>query len=228
MNIKEFLKFKGYQAKCRQKRGEIFKRYLLPQEGDLIMDLGGEDGTYISRLLPFKTNVYSADIDPIKLKKCTQKGYKTILLDESGKIPFADHYFDIIFCSSVIEHVTIDKKDMERIDTNKEFKLMAQKRQHAFADEIRRATKGYFVQTPYKYFPLESHSRLPVILVVLPRKWQIKIIKFFRKFWFARTSPDWNLLTVKDMKSLFPDAQIIKERSFLFTKSLMAIKTRHN
>jgi hypothetical protein len=226
MNIKEFLKFRGYQAKCRRKRGEIFKKYLKPKEEDLILDLGGEDGAYISQLISFKKHVYIADINKRKLKKSAVKGFKTILLNEDGTIPYKDNYFDIIFCSSVIEHVTVDKKDMETLLINKEFRKVAFERQKKLADEIKRVGKSYFVQTPYKYFPLESHSRLPVILVLLPRKLQIKIIKFFRKFWFARTSPDWNLLTTKDMKRLFPDARIVKERAFFFTKSLMAIKTK--
>ena len=217
---------RGYQAKCRRKRGEIFKQYLKPKEGDFILDLGGEDGAYISQLIPFKTNVYIADINAEKLKRSAQKGYKIIQLSERGKIPVEDGYFDIIFCSSVIEHVTVDKKNIEAIQTNKAFRNIALKRQKKLANEIQRAGKSYFVQTPYKYFPLESHSRLPFFLVKLPRKLQIKIIKFFRKFWFARTTPDWNLLTVKDMKFLFPGAKIVKERVFFFTKSLMAIKDR--
>lgn len=226
MKIREFLKFRAYQEKCRRKRGELFKQYLKPEEGDKILDLGGGTGSYISRLLPFKSNVYIADIDEEELKRSVEKGFTPIRLDENGALPYSDHYFDIVFCSSVIEHATVPKKDIFSIHTNKAFREISLKMQKSFADEIRRVSKGYFVQTPYKYFPLESHSRLPVILVLLPRKWQIKIIAFFRKFWFAKTTPDWNLLTVEDMKYLFPDAKIIKERSFLFTKSLMAVKPR--
>lgn len=226
MTLKEFLRFRGYQDRCRRKRGEIFKQYLKPKEEDRILDLGGGEGAYISQMIPFRKNVYIADINRKKLKKSVGKGFKTIVLNEDGTIPCEDGYFDIIFCSSVIEHVTVDKRDMETIQTNKEFRNAALKRQKKLSEEIERVGKSYFVQTPYKYFPLESHSRLPVILVLLPRKLQIKIIKFFRKFWFARTSPDWNLLTVKDMKFLFPGAKIIKERVFFFTKSLMAIKAR--
>lgn len=226
MMLKEFLRFKGYQARCRRKRGEIFKQYLKPEEEDFILDVGGGTGAHISQLLSFRENIYIADIDENKLKKSARKGFKTVRLNEDGTIPCEDGYFDIIFCSSVIEHVTVDKKNMETMQTNKEFRETALKRQKKLADEIRRVGKSYFVQTPYKYFPLESHSRLPVILVLLPRKLQIKIIKFFRKFWFARTSPDWNLLTVNDMKFLFPGAKIVKEKAFFFTKSLMAIKPK--
>jgi hypothetical protein len=79
------------------------------------------------------------------------------------------------------------------------------------------------VQTPYKYFIIESHSWLPVIIVFLPIIMQIKIIAFFNKFWPKKTVPDWHLLTIKQMKELFPEAKIIKEKSFFFTKSLIAI-----
>jgi len=226
MKIKEFLRFKAYQEKCRRKRGELFKQYLKPEEGDKILDLGGGTGSYISGLLLFKSNIYIADIDEDDLKQSAEKGFTPIRLDDNGVLPYSDHYFDIVFCSSVIEHATVPKKDIFSIQTNKAFREISLKKQKFFADEIRRVSKGYFVQTPYKYFPLESHSRLPVILVLLPRKLQIKIIAFFRKFWFARTTPDWNLLTVEDMKYLFPDAKIIKERAILLTKSLMAVKPR--
>jgi len=226
VRIKEFLKFKNYQAKCRQKRAEVFKKNLIPTEKDRVLDLGGEDGLYINRILPFKRNVCIADINREKLKQSAAKGYKVVHLDGSGRLPFPDQYFDIIFCSSVIEHVTGDKTKVKSISSNKEFKKIAWKQQQQFAAEIRRVGNGYFVQTPYKYFLLESHSRLPVILVLLTRRMQIKLIKLFNKFWFAKTSPDWNLLTIKDMKKLFPDALIVKERVFIFTKSLMAIKTR--
>ena len=50
------------------------------------------------------------------------------------------------------------------------------------------------------------------------------ILKFFRKFWIARTSPDWNLLTVQDMRHFFPEAMILRERAFGLTTSIMAVK----
>ncbi|HVG40531.1 MAG TPA: hypothetical protein VM888_02880, partial [Chitinophagaceae bacterium] len=97
-------------------------------------------------------------------------------------------------------------------------------RQKMFADEIRAKCDKYYVQTPYKYFPIESHSWLPGFIVLLPRSLQMNVISTFGKFWPKRTIPDWNLLTVHDMKILFPEAEIIKEKSAFFTKSLIAVK----
>ncbi|MCB0634875.1 MAG: hypothetical protein KDD15_34320, partial [Lewinella sp.] len=81
------------------------------------------------------------------------------------------------------------------------------------------------VQTPNKYFIIESHSWLPGFIAWIPRSMQIRLIRFFNKFWAKETAPDWHLLTYRQMQQLFPDATIYRERRFGFTKSLIAVKT---
>jgi hypothetical protein len=154
-----------------------------------------------------RKNVYVADFNKHDLQKASEKGFNIIQLDESGKIPIEKNQFDIIFSNSVLEHVTVDKKDVYSFTTNKEFYKKAIERQKLFADEIRAKSDKYYVQTPYKYFPVESHSWLPGLIVFLPRRIQIAILNITNKFWVKRTSPDWNLLTVKEMRNLFPDAK---------------------
>ncbi|MEA2201905.1 MAG: hypothetical protein QOI89_2501 [Solirubrobacteraceae bacterium] len=62
--------------------------------------------------------------------------------DAAEGLPFADGEFDLVYCSSVIEHVP-------------------PARRRAFAAEVRRVGRGWFVQTPAFSFPLEPHSLLP-------------------------------------------------------------------
>ncbi len=62
--------------------------------------------------------------------------------DPAEGLPFADRSFDLVYCSSVIEHV-------------------APARRAAFAAELRRVGRGWFVQTPARSFPIEPHSLLP-------------------------------------------------------------------
>ena len=172
-------------------------------------------------------NVTISDISKDDLNSAENSyGYKTSLLKENENLPFSDNEFDIVFCNSVIEHVTLPKKDVWAFKNTKQFQIISIARQNKFAREIRRIGKSYFVQTPYKYFMIESHTWLPGIIVILPRKLQILLIKFFNRFWLKKTSPDWNSLTFKDMKDLFPEANIFREKSFGMTKSLIAIKKK--
>lgn len=140
-----------------------------------------------------------------------------------GVLPFADRSFDIVFCSSMIEHVTVNKDDVMSIRTNHAFSQAATRSQHLLASEIKRVGVRYFVQTPHKFFPLESHTWLPWVIVLAPRAWQISLIRFVNKWWVKKTSPDWHLLTMADMGNLFPDAEILVERMLGLAKSMIAV-----
>lgn len=218
--------FNYYSAKVREKRLKIFQSYFHIGPKTKILDLGGGDGHLISTIKSLdKKNIYIADINKNALQKAKANGFNVMELDESGIIPIKKNEFDIIFSNSVLEHVTVNKRDMYKIKTNKEFKIAAIQRQQNFAHEIRTKSDKYFIQTPYKYFLLESHTWLPGIIVLFSRILQIAIIKKFNKFWPKKAKPDWHLLTFKEMQELFPDALIIKEKSFFVLKSLIAIKS---
>ena len=62
--------------------------------------------------------------------------------DAAAGLPFAADEFDLVYCSSVIEHVPPERRG-------------------AFAAEVRRVGRGWFVQTPAFSFPIEPHSLLP-------------------------------------------------------------------
>jgi hypothetical protein len=223
--------FKIYSNVFKQKRRKILFDKLHPVDNFKILDLGGNDGTFLSILFPDfkKDNLYVADISEEALLNAKQKyGYNTILLDESGKIPFDDKYFDIIFCNSVIEHVTVNKNECYKIDNWQEFNTKSFQRQQIFANEIIRCSKSYFVQTPYKYFPIESHTWFPFFYLFLNRKYYLKCLNLINKYWIKGSIPDCRLFTIKEMKQLFPNSEIIKERNMLFVKSLIAINQSKN
>jgi SAM-dependent methyltransferase len=219
--------FKLFSGNAREKRSKIFQSHFNIDPNTTILDLGGGDGHLIATTLKNidKKNVCVADIDKKGLERAKAQGFNTLELDESGIIPIEKNQFDIIFSNSVLEHVTVDKGDMYKIKSNKEFHNAAMVRQQKFANEIRAKSDKYYVQTPYKYFLIESHTWLPGLIVFLPRTLQMGIIKLFNKFWPKKTTPDWHLLTYKEMEQLFPDAKIIKEKSLFMVKSLIAIKS---
>lgn len=223
--------FKAYSEKFHGPRRKLFLDVLKPGSEDKIIDLGGEDGERIARIVTGLQvhSVTIADISATHFEDIKSKyNYSTVLISESDNLPFKDKEFDIVFCNSVIEHVTALKSNIWGIKDDKEFKEISIRRQKKFADEIRRIGKGYFVQTPNKYFIIESHTWLPGVMAILPRPVFLKTLRFFNLFWPKRADPDFNLLTYKEMQELFPDADIYREKSLGFTKSLIAIKNNNS
>jgi SAM-dependent methyltransferase len=219
----------NFSAQARKKRAQLFRNYFSIDENTKILDLGSENGTNIFNVLQgtnFKPeNVYIADINPEAVEYGKKNfGFNAVLIDEADKLPFPDKFFDIVYCSSVIEHTTVPKSDLWKWKSGKEFKSASWKRQKEFAEEIIRLGKQYFVQTPSKTFPIESHTWLPLV-GYLPREIFLPVLKISNRFWVKQAEPDFNLLGNREMQELFPGAAIVNEKNKGFTKSIMAIKT---
>lgn len=135
------------------------------------------------------------------------------VLGDGRRLPFKDKSFDIVYSNSVIEHVGSFADQQE------------------LASEIKRVGKSYYVQTPARWFPIESHLLTPFIHY-LPKKAQRKLIRYFTVWGlFAQPSPEicdffirtTRLLDFNDLKTLFPDARILRERFVGMTKSFIAV-----
>jgi SAM-dependent methyltransferase len=103
--------------------------------------------------------------------------------DAAEGLPFADGEFDLAYCSSVIEHVP-------------------PARRAAFAAEVRRVGRGWFVQTPALSFPIEPHSLLPGAHWIPMR--------LRRPYWRLGATGGWeeiSLLHRAELESLFGPAQ---------------------
>jgi hypothetical protein len=215
-----------YSTRARAKRAELLTKHITVKPEDRVLDLGGGTGHHFHSIFPDHRTVVIADVLEEDLKLAREKhGYETVQLpDDTETLPFGDKEFDVVFCSSVLEHVTGPKEEVEWTKDGSHFEAVGRKHQFAFATEIRRIAKRYYVQTPYKYFIIESHSWLPGIIVFLPRPVLVHLLRFMNSFWPKRTSPDWRLLTISEFSRMFPDAIIEREKSLGFVKSLMAIK----
>ncbi len=215
--------------RARQKRARVFRQKFQLDQTTRILDIGSENGENINLVLAgtpvSPENVFIADIETTALDYGREKfGYQTVLLDESGQLPVADSEFDIVYCSSVIEHVTVPKSAVWEIADEDEFRRAAWANQIRFAAEIRRVGRSFFVQTPNRGFFIESHSWLP-FAGFLPRPWLLEVLRFSNQFWIKGAPPDFNLLDAQKMRELFPEAEIVLEKKFGLIKSVMAVKT---
>jgi hypothetical protein len=133
---------------------------------------------------------------------------------DGRQLPYADNSFDIAYSNSVIEHVG-DARD-----------------QDAFAAEVRRLARRYYVQTPNRWFFVEPHL-IAVGIHLLPRPVTRRLVRWFSLWgWVTRPDPaqidqllgSIRLLDRKRMQELFPDAEVHAETFLGMTKSLIAIR----
>ncbi len=215
-------------GRARARRAEVFRRLFSLGPGTKILDLGSENGSFIHSVLEGTavdpSNVYIADIqEPAIVEGAARFGFTPVLVDESGPLPFDDGFFDVVHCSSVIEHVTVSKDEVWNLRSCDAFRRQATVHQQEIAREIARLGRQYFVQTPCRSFPVESHTWLPG-LGWLPRPLLIPTLRLTNRLWIKKTNPDWRLLNGSEMADLFPDARIVAERAMGLTKSIMAVK----
>jgi len=118
--------------------------------------------------------------------------------DAPAGLPFEDGAFDLVYSSSVIEHV-------------------APARREAFAREVRRVGRGFYVQTPARSFPIEPHALLPFA------HWLGPTVR--RPYWRLGVAGDWEdiaLLSRGEMTALFGPP--IAERLGPLAKSWISVR----
>lgn len=165
-----------------------------------VLDLGGYDRFWGERKWPGPVCCVNLDRDA-----STPWPNIHVVLADAHRLPFPDSSFDIVYCNSLIEHVA----DPARV-----------------AQEILRVGKKYWVQTPNRYFPIEPHALFP-LFQFFPRS-----LKIFVFGWWGRILrwPFSNLeellatrlLSAADLRALFPEAKLLRERLVGMTKSLVA------
>jgi len=199
----------------RRRRFALFLTLMKPSPSDIVLDVGGFPGFWISAPQPVKRidtlNVHEVDWDG---KQAPNHNIKT-LVGDGCSLTMPDHSYDIAFSNSVIEHVG------------------SWERQRQFAQEIRRVGRRIWVQTPAYECPIEPHYLAPFVHY-FPRSFQKKFVRWCTVWgWIERPDRDQinsmvettRLLRKSEMRKLFPDCELITERMFgIIPKSYIVIR----
>jgi SAM-dependent methyltransferase len=189
-----------------------FLDVIRPTAGDRVIDVGGTALNW--SLVGYAGPVVLANIVPIEQVGEMPANVEYVHADGTN-LPFGDLEFSIAFSNSVIEHLHTFEK------------------QQAFAAEIRRVAGRIWVQTPARSFPIEPHYLAPIVHY-LPKSWQRRLIRNFTLYgWIARPDQktvnelvdECRLLNYDEMRALFPDCEIRRERVLGLTKSYVAVRT---
>ena len=138
---------------------------------------------------------------------CGERPYPLFVCGDAAALPFSNKSFDLLFSNSLLEH------------------LPTWELQKRCANEIKRVAFRYWVQVPHRHFPVDPHYLIP-FFQYLPEKAMRRWARHFPLGWHQRNTyfECVNCLTYKQMSDLFPDAQIIREKVGLLTKSLIAFR----
>jgi hypothetical protein len=181
-----------------------------------ILDVGGTPSYWKStedlwRAWDLRFTIVNLGVEP------SDEGRYSIRSGNACAMPeYADNAFDVVHSNSVLEHVGhwAEMADM--------------------ANEIRRLAPAYYLQTPNYWFPIEPHYR-SLGFQWLPESLRARLLVGKRRgFRGPHSSYDAamrdiqsvNLVTAPQVRSLFPDAELRRERFLGLTKSLIATRGR--
>ncbi len=199
------------QPGFRQRRIQWFIRLFHPDKNTKILDVGGFLYDW-EGVVPIESQITILNLyhsfQPVP------GGRFTLEVGDARRLAHPDRSFDIAYSNSVIEHLTTFE-DQQR-----------------FAAEIRRTGRQIFVQTPNRWFFIESHF-LTAFVHFLPWRIARKLIRFvsFRGLFrsgdnvnLKQLAAELRLLDFRQMQTLFPDCEIHREKWLGLTKSLIAVR----
>lgn len=217
--------FDALSASFREKRN----RLLAGRLGDLarkveqrdgrrlrVIDVGGAPGFWhtLHADVPADVTMVNIEPDPATPARHGQVAFTAVAADARDLKRWSDGAFDLVISNSVIEHVGM-WSDIVRA-----------------AGEMKRLAAHGWVQTPAFGFPVEPHFALPFVHW-LPVPLRAAVIPHLPHQGYehlrlgslgdARSAvEEINLLTAREMRFLFPEAELLRERVFGLTKSFIA------
>jgi hypothetical protein len=196
----------------RARRVQRFLDLFKPDRHTRILDLGGLPHFWT---VPVEAQITIVNVKPLEdYELAYMPPNMTAVVGDGTCLQFKDQEFDIVFSNSVIEH------------------LGTAERQRAFAQEVQRVGKSYWIQTPAREFPIEPHFFTPFVHW-LPKGVQRHLLRNFT-LWGLMGRPndlvvemtlaELRLLKFAEFQSMFPKGDIWTERVLGLPKSYTAFK----
>ena len=205
--------------KFREKRFYYFQSVIKPlidekkKSGTLplnILDVGGTVSYWVNMSYHLNPDIHITLVN-LTQSPSVHSNIVSKIGDATNLKEYRDKEYDIVFSNSVIEHL---------------YNFEAQKR---MSSEAQRVGIKHFIQTPNKHFFIEAHYILP-FFQYLPKNLQYPILtktilsrgRKWDKEFAAQYIKEIRLLSISEMRQLFPDSRIYKEKFLGMTKSITA------
>ncbi|MFA5155224.1 MAG: methyltransferase domain-containing protein [Patescibacteria group bacterium] len=196
----------------RRRKYRKFLDLLRPQARTTILDVGfteieySASDNFLEKNYPWPDKITALGLNEAKEFSKRYPQVKAVAYD-GRRFPFPDRSFDIVWSNAVLEHVG-SRED-----------------QIFFLQEIKRVGRQAFITTPNRMFPIEIHTRTP-LLHFLPKRLFDAYLKLVGKGWAA--GDYMNLLSRRELERCLQAAgiknyRIIKNRLLGFVLDLVAV-----
>jgi hypothetical protein len=174
-----------------------------------VLDVGGVEAQW--RLSPAKPARL------VMLNLFPQESEAEVIVGDACDPPEAllREHFDLVISNSVLEHVG------------------GHWRRQRFAETVHAISDHHWVQTPYRYFPIEPHFVCPGVQY-LPKRVAVTYLSnwpignYRGKLRDPRRTLEYlqriELLDLSSFRTYFPDSEIVRERIGPLIKSLIAVR----
>jgi hypothetical protein len=177
-----------------------------------VIDLGGRFLTW-QRAPVRPKHVHVVNMQPLRVDVPEWAEFD---LGDACALPahIAGRRYDLVFANSVIEHVG------------------GHERRERFADSVHQLSDAHWVQTPYRYFPIEPHWMAPGMQFMpaaaraqLARQWPLSYGRGKSRETMLRAVLGVELLDRTQLRYYFPDSQMRTETVLGVPKSLIAYRS---
>lgn len=197
--------------RLRLARWERFRRCFPGIENMTVVDLGGTADMWLRAPLRAK-HVHLINLEPHPAELPDWITAENADVTDPAVAAALDRH-DLVFSNSTIEHVG------------------GHSQRRLFAAAVEQLAPLFWVQTPYRYFPVEPHFVAPGFQF-LPLAARAKLVRHWPLTHSRPGTPEEGmnavinieLLTRAEMRYLFPGAQLLSERVVGVTKSLIAVR----
>lgn len=207
-------------GKARQRRRELLLSTFPDIASYRVLDLGGTAYSWLQDdiVRPKAVTLVNLFDDELTARHEAEQlpDWLTLVVGDACDPPRSvqDDDFDLVFSNSLIEHVG------------------GPQRRRMMADVVSRLAPRHWVQTPYRYFPIEPHWLFPLFqFLPLPVRARLSIlwplVHTRAGTWeqAVATALDTELVGMTEYRWLFPDSRIIKEQFLGLTKSIIAVRS---
>jgi SAM-dependent methyltransferase len=185
----------AFGVSARKKIVDLFFKTFPPSAAFSVLDLGVTSeihtaANFLEKMYPYPDKLTCAGTQNAMHLEKEYPGVRFVKIEVDKPLPFKDREFDIVYSNAVVEHAGSRPKQAE------------------FIAEALRVSRGFFIATPYRWFPVEHHTAIP-LLHYLPNKMFRVLLQLFGENFYSKEE-NLNLLSRRSFASILPPEISVK------------------